>query len=41
MEEHKEKDAYLVTGIIKHFPEKPYVVSPRQMLNIILKDHEY
>ena len=36
MEERKEEDAYLVTGNIKHFPEKPYVVTPRQMLNIIL-----
>ena len=30
-----EKDAYLVTGNIKHFPEKPFVVTPRQMLEII------
>ena len=36
MEERKDEDAYLVTGNIKHFPEKPYVVTPRQMLNIIL-----
>lgn len=28
MEERKAKDAYLVTGNIKHFPEKPYVVTP-------------
>ena len=40
MEERKEEDAYLVTGNIKHFPEKPYVVTPRQMLNIILEDWE-
>ena len=38
MEERKEEDAYLVTGNIRHFPEKPYVVTPRQMLNIILED---
>ena len=38
MEERKEEDAYLVTGNIKHFPEKPYVVTPRQMLNIILSN---
>ena len=38
MEERKEEDAYLVTGNIKHFPEKPYIVTPRQMLDIILKD---
>ena len=31
----------VVTGNIKHFPKKPYVVTPRQMLNIILEDREY
>jgi hypothetical protein len=40
MEERKAEDAYLVTGNIKHFPERPYVVTPRQMLNIILEDQE-
>ena len=38
MEERKEEDAYLVTGNIKHFPEKPFIVMPRQMLDTILKD---
>lgn len=36
MEERKTTDAFLVTGNIKHFPEKPYVVTPRQMMDIIL-----
>ena len=36
MEERKTKDAYLITGNIKHFPAKPYVVTPRQMLDIII-----
>lgn len=40
MEERKEEDAYLVTGNIKHFPEKPFIVTPRQMLDIILKDQD-
>jgi len=31
----KENDAYLVTGNLKHFPSKPYVVSPREMLGIM------
>ena len=35
MEERKSDDAYLVTGNLKHFPEKPFVVTPRQMLEII------
>lgn len=38
MEKRKEDDAYLVTGNIKHFPEKSFVVTPREMLDIILKD---
>ena len=38
MEERKEEDAYLVVGNIKHFPEKPFIITPRQMLDIILKD---
>ena len=40
MEERKQEDAYLVTGNIKHFPVKPYVVTPRKMLDMILKDQE-
>lgn len=28
-------DAYLVTGNIKHFPIKPFVVTPRRMLEIM------
>ena len=36
MEERKEEDAYLVTGNIKHFPEKPFIVTPRQMIDMIL-----
>ena len=37
MEERKSEDAYLVTGNIKHFPSKPYVVTPRQMMDIIIE----
>lgn len=29
-------DAYLITGNIKHFPIKPFVVTPAQMIEIIL-----
>ena len=36
MEKRNEEDAFLVTGNIKHFPIKPFVVTPRQMLDIIL-----
>ena len=35
MTARKSEDAYLVTGNIKHFPIKPYVVTPKEMLDII------
>ena len=40
MEERKEHDSFLVTGNIKHFPEKPFIVTPRQLLDIVLADIE-
>ena len=36
MEERKSEDAYLVTGNIKHFPTEPFIVTPRQMIVIIV-----
>ena len=33
----KDKDAFLVTGNGKHFPEKPFVVTPLELVQI-LKD---
>lgn len=39
MEARKAENAYLVTGNIRHFPTKPYVVTPRQMLDIIIEDN--
>lgn len=41
MEERRTEDAYLVTGNIKHFPIKPFIVTPRKMLDIILSDSEH
>ena len=38
MKEREEEDAYLVTGNIKHFPDKPFIITPRKMLDIILSD---
>jgi predicted nucleic acid-binding protein len=29
------EDSYLVTGNTKHFPKKPFVVTPSEMLQII------
>lgn len=31
-------DAYLVTGNLKHYPVRSYVVTPRQMLEIMAKE---
>lgn len=28
-------DSYLVTGNLKHFPKKPFVISPVEMVNIL------
>ena len=30
-----KEDSYLVTGNLKHFPKKPFVVSPAEMMEII------
>lgn len=30
-----KEDAYLVTGNIKHFPKKPFVVTPAEMVEIL------
>ena len=35
MEERNSQDAYLVTGNTKHFPKKPIVVTPAEMLEIL------
>ena len=35
MEARETTDAYPVTGNIKHFPVKPYVVTPKEMLEIL------
>ena len=29
------EDSFLITGNIKHFPKKPFVVTPTEMLQII------
>lgn len=38
MEARETTDAYLVTGSIKHFPVKPYVVTPKEMLEILYEN---
>ena len=34
----KEKETYLITGNKKHFPVKSFVVTPREMMDIIESD---
>ena len=31
----REEDSILVTGNMKHFPAKPFIVSPNELLDII------
>ena len=38
MEARKEQEAYLVTGNLKHFPVSCFVVTPREMLEILGED---
>ena len=35
MEKRKEDDAYLITGNLKHYPARTYIVTPKEMLDII------
>ena len=35
--EKQDNDAYLVTGNIKHYPKKTFIVTPNQILDIIKK----
>lgn len=37
--EKREDDAYLITGNMKHFPERDYIVTPTEMM-AILDSHE-
>ena len=40
MEGRKSKNAYLVTGNLKHFTEKSFIVSPKEMLEIVEDSRE-
>ena len=35
MEKRREEDAWLVTGNLRHFPMRTYIVTPREMLDIL------
>ena len=34
--EKRDSDTYLVTGNIKHFPKDPFIVTPRELLDILM-----
>lgn len=36
---HGENDTYLVTGNLKHFPVKPFIVTPAQFLEMLAKEN--
>ncbi len=36
MEKRKENEAFLITGNIKHFPKDYFIVTSREMLEIIM-----
>ena len=38
MEKREKEEAYLVTGNLKHFPVRTYIVTPKEMLDIIRED---
>lgn len=38
LESRKKNDSYLVTGNKKHFPEEPFIVTPRELLSILSAD---
>lgn len=38
MEQRESTLAWLVIGNIKHFPNETFIVTPRQMLDIILNE---
>ena len=33
--EKREEEAYLITGNLRHFPQRPFIVTPAEMMKII------
>ena len=40
-EKRKTGDAYLVAGNLKHFPVETFIVTPREMLDIVFSAKEF
>lgn len=41
MTAREDLDAYLVTGNLKHFPKRIFIVTPRELLDILESDEDY
>lgn len=39
--EKRDEDAYLVTGNLRHFPKEPFIVTARQMLDMLEGKEEH
>ena len=37
--EKRDNDAYLITGNIRHFPERDFIVTPAEMMTILHTEH--
>lgn len=40
MEKRKKDEAYLITGNLKHYPVRTFIVTPREMLDILQEGKE-
>ena len=38
--EKRKDDAYLITGNIRHFPKREFIVTPAEMMAILANDSE-
>lgn len=38
--EKQDEDAYLITGNIRHFPERTYIVTPAEMVELLNKENK-
>lgn len=38
MEKRKTGDAYIVTGNVRHFPDMPFIVTPKELIDMILNE---
>lgn len=36
--QNQDKNSFLVTGNLKHFPTEPFIVTPRQLIDILNKE---